>query len=437
MLLNTLKMLVMAGNEALKSTCGLSVTHESITQIRHGSLTFPSLGELRFTGGTLQKVYLGCDAQLLSYLAETDDQSGPGSGLEILSNRVLENVLNEMAGRRPRGWVEHLEVGPLNLQSRGVRTFGFRLQTQMGELYLMADVPSRMELDLAKEGEFLTSMVTTYFPGGWASCREMKAPSEIDNFLVFLRKTEVDIQVEVPAELDMYTVHTGVLLKTTSFGHQRALCVSMDVSGPEGKTMQEGDVVQARVGIQDRAITFSATYLGTGDYPVAGSADIKCVFFSMPSELKVEQRRRAFRIHTSERIPVEVECMVPAGNDEALGDINLEDIKVKGRLADLSFSGARIIIDQEKLMGCSGENSHVLCRILFPGKSEPLEIMGIIRRAAIRLIDRDTRQDEIGIEFLVSKGGDRLALEHIRQYVLSQQRSWLSKRIHVVGVEQW
>jgi c-di-GMP-binding flagellar brake protein YcgR len=437
MLLNTLKLLVMAGNDALRTTCGLPVIDENITQIHHGNLTFPSLGELGFSKGTLQRIYLGCDAMLCGHLAEKVDQSTSGSGLETLSNRFLDNVLEEMEGRNPQGWVEHIEVGPLNLHSSGVRSFGFRFQTEIGQFYLMAEIPSRAELDLAKEGEVLRALAATYLPKGWISFQEMKFSGEIENFLIFLRKSEVDINVEVPAEKDMHTVNTGILLENTTFNGERVMLVSMDVSGPDGKTLKTGDTIRARVGIQDRAITFTSSYLGTGDYPIAGDASIKCVYFSLPTELRVEQRRRAFRINTLERIPVEIACLTPHDDDAEVAETNLEESSIRGRLADLSFSGARIIADQDKLMRCVDENSHVSCRVFFPDEAEPLEIMGIIRRATVRLTDRDTQQNEIGLEFLVSEEDDREALEFIRQYVLSQQRVWLSQRIHVAGVEQW
>ncbi len=86
----------MAGNDALRSTCGLPVIDENITQIRHGHLTFPSLGKLGFSKGTLQQIYLGCDPMLCGHLAEKIDHSTSESGLETLSNRFLENILEEM-----------------------------------------------------------------------------------------------------------------------------------------------------------------------------------------------------------------------------------------------------------------------------------------------------------------------------------------------------
>ncbi len=427
----------MAGNDALRSTCGLPVKDENITQIRHGHLTFPSLGELKFSGATLQQIYLGCDAMLCGHLAEKIITTDKKSGLEILTEKFLENVLEEMDTRRPQGWVEHLEVGPLNLFSQGVRSFGFRFQTDVGQFYLMAEVPTKAQLDMAKEGEAIASLAATYLPHGWVNRQEIKSLSAIDNFLIFLRKTEIDLQMDVLADKDVYTIHTGVLLETSTLGGRRALCVCMDVSGTEGQSMQHGDRVKVRVGVQDRAISFDSTYLGTGDYPVVGSSFVKCVYFSLPTELKVEQRRRAFRIEASERIPVEIDCLVQEDLEVGIGEDSPAVSSIKGRLGDLSFSGARIIADRDKLMSRVQENSHVSCRLFFPGEEEPLEIIGIIRRANTRLASKDNHQNEIGLEFLVTEDGDREGLEFIRQYVLSQQRNWLSQRIHVSGVEQW
>ncbi len=428
MLLQTLKTLIKAGTSALRSTCGVSVSEEHITQIRQGHLSFPSLGELKFSGGTLTQVYLGCDESLGDQLAEKVGPATQQTGLQVLPEKLRECIVEEMDTRRPRGWVENQERDIVKIHSGGNRSFGFRFQTDSGQFYLMAEVPSRAELDLAKGGEFIASMVATYFPKGWFNHEVLKSLPFIDNFLVFLRKTEVDIQVEVPGENEMNQVHTGVLLESGNFEQRRALCVSIDDSDPDGHIWKQGDVIKARVGVQDRALIFFAKYLGSGDYPVHGSATIKCVYFSLPAELKVEQRRRAFRINPPETISVEMEFSTEESPVNPF---------ITGRLADLSFSGARIMADRETLINGLQDRTHVLCRVYFPDESKPLEIVGVIRRASTRMVDRDCKQDEIGLEFLIKKDNDRDALEFIRQYVLSQQRNWLSQRVHVAGVDQW
>ncbi len=437
MLINALKMLIMAGKDALGTTGGLPVIDEDITQISHGLLTFPSFGEVGFKGGNLNRVHLGCDTMLSGRLAKSTSNSGPISGLEIFAKRFVDNAVAEMSGRHPRGWIESLKVEQLNLHSRGVRSFGFRLQTDLGTVFLMAEVPSHLELEMIRDEGYLPGMVGTYLPKGWAAMKNINSTGAIDSFMIFLRKTEIDVQVEVSAGDDQFTIHHGVLLKTTKVAGQRVFRLCMDISDSEGKVPGHGDEVRIKVGVQDRAITFISKYLGQEELPIVGSATVKCVDLSLPKAMKVEQRRRTFRIPAQERIPVEIECFDQDQERSAWSFDEPEGYLVKGQLADLSFSGARIIADLDQMNGTVTSNSKVLCRLFFPGEPESLQIKGIIRRATTRLADWDNQEDEVGLEFLADEDGDRQTLEFIRQYVLSQQRSWLSQRIHVAGVEQW
>jgi c-di-GMP-binding flagellar brake protein YcgR len=435
MLINTLKTLIKAGNSALGSASGLPVTREEITQVRCGQLTFPSMGEIGFSAGTLQSVRLGCDDSLNNHLAQKYNSSGTDSGIEILANRFLDTVLQEMAGRNPRGWLQDLDVGPITLHSRGVRSYGFRFQTDNGQFFLMAEVPSKTELERAKGNDYYQSMVSRYLPHGWESSEKYGQTHVIENFLIFMRKAELDVRVEVSTDNELTTTHNGILVADTTVDGLRVLELAMDVSGSEGKALEPGDEVTVRVGVQDRALTFTSEFKGEGSYSVTNSVAIKSVLLSVPSELRIGQMRRTFRLGISERIPVEIESSDPGTQDNTwFEDGNPETgAKAKGRLADLSFSGARIIADRGELLEWASEFSQVICRVFFPDAPEPVKIMGMIRRTTISLADRDSQQDEIGLEFLVNDEKDRLAVEWIRQYVLSQQRSRLSDRIHVAG----
>ncbi len=79
-------------------------------------------------------------------------------------------------------------------------------------------------------------------------------------------------------------------------------------------------------------------------------------------------------------------------------------------------------------------NSHVICDLQFPDVPEPLSVLSVVRRVNSRLIDRNQRQQEVGLEFLISQDRDRRALDHIRQFVLAEQRNCLSQRIHCAGI---
>ena len=126
--------------------------------VQQGSLTFPALGELRIRNGTLQKVNLGCDTVLVGQLAESCPAAvDPRAGIEDPGERVLANLLEDMEGRRPRGSVENLAVTPITLYTRGQRTFGVRLDTDAGRLFLLAEIPSKIELEDAKNSDFVST----------------------------------------------------------------------------------------------------------------------------------------------------------------------------------------------------------------------------------------------------------------------------------------
>lgn len=441
MLLKTLKTLVVASKNALQTTCGLKVIDEDITLVRNGILTFPALGKVEFRDGTLHQVQLGCDDALSGHLAENFGPSATEphalAGMEQLANGFMEFVLQDMEGRRPEGWVVDLDHEVIDLQPRGVRSFGFRFQTEVGQLYLMVELPSRVELEQAKVSDFLSTMIAAYLPRDWVNLKEVRSLRAVDNFLVFMRKTEVDVQVEIPVGTDEFIALNGILIDSSNFEGRRALRLSVDLSEFDGTDLRRGDTLRARVGVQDRAVVFNTHYLGSGHYEIADKAQIGCAYFTLPEHMVLEQRRRTFRIMALETIPVEIQhrksCEENLLGLEPVGSEAL----FTGRVADISFSGARIIADRHRLTEGIQESSEVVCRVHLPGQTNPLEIQGVVRRSTFSLADRNHQQDEIGVEFSAEDNQDRAALECVRDYVLSQQRTELAKRVHVSGVDQW
>jgi hypothetical protein len=74
----------------------------------------------------------------------------------------------------------------------------------------------------------------------------------------------------------------------------------------------------------------------------------------------------------------------------------------------------------------------VRCRIYFPDDTQPISVLAMIRRRDTSLVDRQTYQDELGVEFMISPEADRSALEKVRQFVLKEQRSHLARRTQTV-----
>ena len=433
MLLDTLNALNQAGTEALQSTCGLPVQEREISLVREGRQSFSSLVALRLKGCPLQMVHLGCDTQLAGKLAELKPDTDGGSGLDVLAGSFLSHLLEQFDDRNPRGTVENLPPAPITLHPRDVRTFQFRLETGQGELFFLAEVPSRAEIAIARDSDFLSGMESIYLPGGWHGSKDITDKEAVDNFLTFLRKTESDIYLETPAGDGIVTLNSGLLLEVLQAEDRSTLKIITDFADPALGVPAPGSAVKACIGIGDRSLEFDLTYQASTTHELASGALVPCALFSLPLTVAIGQRRRTFRVPISMTVRVEIEA-VPL-HEEAFPRPAGEFVPevITGRLADLSFSGARIIADHSQLCSCFHKDGRVVCRMYFPDKDEPLQVMGVVRRSTSGLADGDQWLDEIGIEFLVFPEGDRANLDFIRQFVLEVQRKKLSQKLQVSG----
>lgn len=429
MLLETLNALNRAGIDALRATAGLSVKDREISLVREGEQVYPSLVTVRIKGSSLQMVHLGCDAELAASLATSKNKF-----LDDLAEDFLTQLLGHLDDRNPRGSVENSSSAPATLHTRGVRTFQFRLDTAGGSLFLLTEAPSRTEMAIVKRSDYLASMESIYLPEQWRSAQGMEETREIDDLLSFLQKTEADIYFETPAGDGTSTINSGILIEQGRGDDGPFLKCIVDFSDPALGVPTPGIDMTASVGIGDRSIEFGLKYLGPATHEAGAGGIIPCALFSLPQSVTIGQRRRTFRVPVSQAIEVELESAMGHRETSPRGDgTNCPEV-IRGTLADLSFSGARIIAEHSELCSSFPRGHRVVCRLLFPEVDQPLKVMGIIRRSTAGPADRNQWQDELGLEFLISPDCDRTALDYIRQFVLQMQRSNLSQRLQVTGV---
>jgi len=436
MLLESLKALVNAATDALQATCSLPVTSASISQLDQGSLTFPAIGDLSMAGASIHRIHLGCDSLLCGRLAELEPSDGSASGIEVLAERFVAQLVEEIPGRNPRGSLENLAVEPLTLRTRGVRTFGFRLETAAGQFFLLAEVPSRMEWEQNRGSEFAKIMAESYLPEGWISREELAGKGEIENFLVFLRKLEADVTVVLPTASGESVSYSATLIEQCSHEGERALRFAMKLPDSPQDMPFPGTEVLCKVGLEDRSLEFVTCFMSRESYPVVGGTSILSGLFSVPETLRISQHRQSFRIPIDQSIPVDItvpEAEAPSLWRKAPGP----EITVQGELADLSFSGARVTLDRNELAGCLESGTHASCRLSLPGVASRVELAAIVRRVVTVNVESGSPCEEAGIEFLPIGQQDDGVLETVREYVLSEQRSWLARRIQVAGVGDW
>lgn len=434
MFLDTLNALNQAATEALETTCGFSVEGREISLVQEGRQTFPSLVTLRIKGCSLQVVHLGCDEALAAKLAEAGSGDPDRSGLDALAGSFLSCLLDKFDDRNPRGSVELVNGAPATFQTRGVRTFYFELDTGQGRLYLLAEVPSRAELALAKGSEFMASMESIYLPADWHGRQKLADSEEVENFLTFLRKTEGDIYLETSAGDGMSTINSGLLIEICRYDDRPALKLVTDYLDPGQGIPAPGSTVKACLGIGDRSLEFTLTYQAPATHQMNLDAPLPCALFSLPELVRIGQRRQTFRVPISGKVPVEIVPVTDRTGTSVWSDHESEPEMIRGRLADLSFSGARIIADNSQPCPVLDKDGRVECRLHFPDMEMPLKVMGIVRRSTVGPAEKDRWHDDMGIEFLVPAGGDRTGLDFIRQFVLEVQRNNLAQRLQVTNV---
>ncbi len=430
MFLETLKTLVLAGRQALQDSLGLQVMGAAVSQLHHGRLSFPAVAEIKVRNGTLQAVYLGCDPALTETLTAASDAGRPRPGVESLGKSFVDNLVREMAGRNPRGSIERIRSGKASITARGVRSYGVRLATDRGQLFMLAEIPSKVELEQAKGSEYLQGMVETYLPRDWMQRDVLENKGLVHSLRNLLLKIEADYHVEIPVGEGEALVHSGIALEERVLEGRPVLKLALSVTDA-AHSLRPGTVVHAAVGLEDRSLECDLEYLGPATHPVACGISLDCALFAAPERFDLVQRRRAFRIPIPDGVQVEMLVL----DDEtpaycAFLEAPPERIE-RFTLTDLSFSGARLGRASESAPEMISEGRRAVCRMIFPDEFEPLDLLVIVRRCSKRLANRNEWQLDVGVEFLVSPDLDRRSLEFVRQYVLAEQRAKLARRVAV------
>ncbi len=427
MFLGTLKTLILAGRETLQEVLGEAVSGAAVSQVHQGRLSFPAVGEVHLRSGTLQTVHLGCDRALAAHLASLEPQGEVKPAMQDLTKVFLGHLLAEMGGRNPRGRVVKVPVGATNIVTRGVRSYGIRLASTSGQLFMLAEIPSLVELELAKGSDFLSGMMDTYLPRDWNQRESLENAMLIKSLMKFLTKIEADYHVEIPLQEGEAAIHSGITLEERVLEGRHVLKLAMGMGGLDTE-VEPGTWLHASVGLEGRSLECDMEYLGPTTHPLVGGISLECSLFSVPERFDITQRRRAFRIPVPEGVQVE---MLPLKEGVCPGMAFMEAAPEEVetfQLADLSFSGARLTRESEEAPEVLAAGRRILCRMIFPDEFEPLELLTIVRRCTKRLANRNEWHLDVGLEFLISPDLDRRSLEFVRQYVLAEQRAKLSQR---------
>jgi c-di-GMP-binding flagellar brake protein YcgR len=170
--------------------------------------------------------------------------------------------------------------------------------------------------------------------------------------------------------------------------------------------------------------------LGRANRDVGAGVLLACLVIAPPERIRADQRRKAFRIPPTLRVVGELERIVPTAPE---AEDPAPPATVLVQVEDISFTGACLSAPNGELRELYGVGDTVRCRMVFPGLERVASLAAVVRRADTVPCNRNERQDILGIEFQVTDVASRRDLEFIRDYVLSEQRSLLARRVHVLG----
>jgi c-di-GMP-binding flagellar brake protein YcgR len=161
---------------------------------------------------------------------------------------------------------------------------------------------------------------------------------------------------------------------------------------------------------------------------------LPCAWFAVPDSITIGQRRRSFRLPPMDVLAAEIECVAGLRLDSPWGDREDGPRRSSGRVKDLSFDGARIVLPQTVDDPVLEPGNRIRCHLHLPGEEQPVVISALIRRVSLSLADRNEWQRDVGLEFQATGADDRAAVARIREFVLAIQRSRLARRVDLAGV---
>ena len=444
MIAATLTALIEAGKSSL-SAAQLPVEEIRISPVGAQEIAFTRLAALVVVNSTIRRVSLGADKELAGQLQPAGSVADCAQAFPGLCEHYLDTLIAGLPVRRAEGSFQILDARSQSLYTTGVRTYGLRLKTDRGALFVVAELIAQGEIELIKGSDFESSLVHAHLPRDFASVTELKSKRAIEGALFYLRKMETDIQFEMSAGADHNLYHSGVLWGPGKYEDQRCLRVILPGLHTVGEHLVAGQQVAAHCTIKGKHFVFETTYLGPASIALTEEIGLPCQQFTVPPQMEVIQRRSNFRIEPQSRIVAELDLvldpessLVPptevlsAGRQDTVKDTP-GSMGVLGQVADLSFSGVRVTAPQNHLCKRFTAGDIVYCRMAFPGEPAIQTVPAQIRRIATVMHERNEWQDTVGLEFLVHDESHRRVVEFIRQYVLAEQRAILAHRVAVAS----
>lgn len=409
MIRETLAALGLASRRALAGISRERSWQAQIAHVREWSFAMPHLSRIVVANSPVHQIYVGLSQDLARFLGESP--AARERAHEQLLEALKVNLVANLPARRPIVTWERLEPSPEPRFLRGVRSFILRQHGAPGNLYLMADLASRWEYETLRDPEWLEKVSRELLPDDVGRIDVIEKPRHLDRLSTFVSRCEQDLELLIPGpDGDVHAVN-GVVLGRSHREDALSLRLSLDLDRKLGFDLAAGREFEGAFGAAGRVFRFRAVSRGEEPLALDGLGALTCLGLEFPRCIRLDQRRRYFRIEPEGDLTARLESIDTGAAAAAT-------------VADLSFSGAGLVLAGSLAGLASG--APVRLAIDGFGGDETVAIAGLVRRLQTVPRGKGRHTTLVGVEFTVDGPGDRQATQQIRQYVMACQRALLA-----------
>ncbi len=435
MLKETIGALVKACHHAVVSGCWLEVTGQRVVQVPEREFSFAACALLRGENAPVYDVHLGCDERLLRFLK---DNSSPDQGFSLCADIFREHLAGQLRQIFPQARVAPAVVDEGDWHARGIRSFLLEMCTPEGSLFVVADLPSRLELATSRGSGFENSVINAHLRFDYLTVSELKDRQSIDSLLLVLGKLETDLEVTVTADGEVLGAFTGILLEQGTQDNQPIIRMTWDWPVCQDFPFTAGNGISLSFGLHGRLFCCETVITGFELCELDQSASIPCATMTLPERVYTRQRRQSFRLRPLQQMNVTLRSLSADGiapaaaRDGGTGDATGI---TQAAIGDISFEGFRLVAARGQLTEHFAPGESVHCRFDSLGAGRAHEIQGTIRRVRAVLGRHGKWIDELAVEFLAVGQSGQATLDAVRQFILAEQRSTLAKRVQLDATE--
>lgn len=390
-----------------------------LVQIDRREFNFQAVAAAHFPGGPVRRLLLGCEERLAQHFAAAlrpeavqGEDDGVHVGLDAFCDIVRGSLLNSsLPWAGGQEFLVH-DRDQFRVHCDGVRNFLFRAAVAEGRLDLVIDLAPRVT-----SCEWLLEAISS---GGRLKVGQTEEsitdPHVVRRIMNHLSESGADVQVKVPGEQD----RLELLQATFLAGGAEAAEGRLVLTCARRTSLESAEDVPEKVTlvfiVQDKLLQCSCQVHGPGRRWLDDDIALPTLELEYPSSVTYGQRRGAFRLEPPERV---------LGTVQRVGESALPFKPVPVRVLDISYTGARLLLNTNTMVSSFKGGAEVVCRLELPGPFGEINLQGVVRRLNLHPEDQGRKGASLGLEFTGPQDSKDLAC--LRRYIKDRHAARLSR----------